>query len=50
VGVPLQKTLPGGYVPLPPELITVKFKLQLCPPIFKAKLAVPLLAGVPVIV
>ena len=30
--------------------ITVLVKVQVCPPMFKAKLAVPLVAGVPVIV
>ncbi len=29
---------------------TVLFKVQVCPPMFRAKLAVPALAGVPVIV
>jgi hypothetical protein len=29
---------------------TVLFNVQVCPPIFKAKLAVPLVAGVPVMV
>jgi uncharacterized protein (UPF0254 family) len=29
---------------------TVLFRVQVCPPMFKAKLAIPALAGVPVIV
>jgi hypothetical protein len=49
VGVPLQKTLPGGYVPIT-LLITVIINVQLCPPMFNAKLAVPLALGVPVMV
>jgi len=45
-GVSLQNTLSGGYVT---PLLTVKSKLQVCPPTFKVKLAVPTALGVPVI-
>ena len=35
---------------MPAGRFTVLVKLQVCPPILNAKLAVPLVAGVPVIV
>ena len=35
---------------IPTGRFTVLVKLQVCPPMFKAKLAVPLVAGVPVMV
>ncbi len=37
-------------VMVPAGGFTVLVKVQVCPPMFKAKLAVPLVAGVPVIV
>ncbi len=37
-------------VMVPTGNATVLVNVQVCPPIFKAKLAVPLVAGVPVIV
>jgi hypothetical protein len=40
-----QNTDPEGY-----ELLTVRFNVQLCPPMFSAKLAVPAPLGVPVMV
>jgi hypothetical protein len=49
VGPGLQNTEFEGYWPEPPAL-TVKFNKQVCPPTPRVKLAVPLFAGVPLIV
>ena len=54
VGLPMVK-VPAGIKAVsmfkgPSPILTVLFKVQVCPPMFKAKLAVPLAAGVPVII
>ena len=50
VGVPEQCTVPAAYCDDDELELTINVKLPVCPPILIAKLAVPLVVGVPVMV